>query len=66
MELAALLASYETLGGFEYGLERRKRYRTLTSSDVQRVVRKYLTPDNRTVVSLVETEADGAAGEGER
>ncbi len=58
--LAALLASAQAQAGdWRYLLEARRLAKAVTAADLMRLARRYFTPANRTVVTLVPTE--GAA-----
>ena len=52
--LAAQLGAAQALtGDWRYLLESRKRLKAVTADDVQRVVKAYLTTENRTVATLL-------------
>lgn len=52
--LAAQLGSAQAMAGdWRYLLESHKRLKAVTAEDVQRVVKSYLIPENRTVATLV-------------
>ena len=52
--LAAQLAGAQAVAGdWRYLLESRKRLKAVTAEDVQRAVKAYLTPENRTVATLL-------------
>ena len=52
--LAAQLGTAQALAGdWRYLLESRKRMKAVTADDVQRAVKAYLTPENRTVATLL-------------
>ena len=52
--LAAQLGSAQALAGdWRYLLESRKRMKAVTADDVQRAVKTYLAPENRTVATLL-------------
>jgi predicted Zn-dependent peptidase len=54
MGLANQLAYYESLAGdWQFIFKLVQQMRAVTPSDVQRVLKKYLTPSNRTVATLV-------------
>ncbi len=66
-QLASLLGSLESVGGWRLLAGYLDGIRKVTAADVERVARQYLTPDNRTVATLVPTktraaEADGQTG----
>jgi zinc protease len=53
-EKARFLGHFEAIaGGFEAGLAQHERVKAVTALDVQAVVRRYLAPENRTVVTGV-------------
>ncbi|MBF8297900.1 MAG: putative Peptidase, partial [candidate division NC10 bacterium] len=55
--LAAELGNAQAMAGdWRYILESRKRLKAVTAEDVQRVVKSYLTTDNRTVATLLPTQ----------
>lgn len=52
--LAAQLGTAQALAGdWRYLLDSRRRLKTVTAEEVQRAVKAYLSPDNRTVVTLI-------------
>jgi predicted Zn-dependent peptidase len=54
IELANVLSYFEAItGSYQYITDHVKVIDQVTSEDIMRVVKKYLTPDNRTVVKLV-------------
>ena len=59
MGLAQTLSSYEILIGWEYVNSYPGRIARVTKEDIQRVARKYLVEDNRTVVRVVPADAAG-------
>ncbi len=50
--LARMLSSYEILGGWEYLVDYEEQLNTITAEEVMKVAKTYLTPANRTVVSI--------------
>jgi len=66
METSSEMASriggeYVSFGRIRPIEERLRRYRAVTAADVQRVVRTYLTPENRSVVQVMRPPAAEAA-----
>lgn len=62
MGLASQLAYYQLVAGdWRYLLRWRERVRQITAADIQRVARKYLVPQNRTVAVLQPLEASPAS-----
>lgn len=50
--LARMLSSYEVLGSWRYLLDYEQQLNTITSDELLAVAKRYLTADNRTVVSI--------------
>jgi predicted Zn-dependent peptidase len=67
--LANMLASAEHMAGdWRFILKDREKTKAVTAQDVQRVAKKYFSPDNRTVAQLrtkAPGSSEGEAGEGE-
>jgi predicted Zn-dependent peptidase len=55
--LARNLTEYEAVtGSWRYLIEHRKKISAVTPADVQRVAKKYLTPEHRTVGTITKKE----------
>ena len=62
--MAELLSKYETVtGSWQKLFEEIEKVATVTPADVQRVARKTLTPENRTIVRLVPPSSEGKSGD---
>ncbi len=54
--LARMLSSYQMLGGWRYLVNYETELNTITSAEIMEVANRYLTADNRTVVTLLRGE----------